>query len=118
VTTSEDKRAAHIASLRALADLLECEPSLPLPYCMDGTGYASGVTSDKSEQVAAVFAAAKLFGTQVEYDRINGTLRAVLLRGNVRYCVYAKVDSRPFPDDKVIVTDPSQVFVAEAVTQR
>lgn len=111
-------RPQFVADLRALADLLERETSLPIPHEMEGTAYPSGITADKGQQVAMVFAGAELLGASVEHDRVHGTLSTSLSIGRVCYRMYIKVGSpAPQREDVVTVSSPEQFLGAEAVAR-
>ena len=101
-----DRRAAGISDLRAIADLLENEPHLPIPYMLDGTAYVDGTDAEK---VAAVFQAAELLGTEVTFDRANGVCQTIYTRGKARYCVYASVGKQS-KTGKVTVASPADVL--------
>ena len=111
----QEQRARFIADLRAMADVLERDEALPLPSDMSGTGYPSGVTQDKQEQIALLFAAAQRLGTPVTHDRIHGIVETRLTLGRVSYGLYVKVDSRPSPSDTVTVASPADLPGALAV---
>ena len=105
-----EDRAQFVADLRVLADLIEREASLPLPYCMEGTGYPSLTIRDKEGQLTAVFAAAQLLGTEVVYDRIGGTVQTRMKTGLVKYGLYVSIDKQGQPNDVVTVSSPSQIL--------
>jgi hypothetical protein len=107
-----ERRAAFVADLRALADLIERETSLPVPSGMRGTGFASRITDDAAGQVAIVFAAAEILGTPVSHDRSRGVVETTLTIGKVSYGVYASTRLKAV----VTVSDPSQVLGIGAVT--
>lgn len=102
------ERAKFISDLRALADMLENEPQLPIPYVLDGTAFVDGTDAEK---VAAVFQAAELLGTEVTFDRANGVCQTIYTRGKARYCVYASV-GKESQTGKVTVASPADVLGA------
>jgi hypothetical protein len=106
------QRAQFAADLRTLADRLELEEALPVPYQVDGTGFCHGTDAEK---VAAVFAAAQLLGTQVEYDRLNMVCKTRLTTGRVTYTVYASVGKQAETGGSVTVSSPQQVLGTLAV---
>lgn len=102
------KRAKFISDLRALADLLENEPQLPIPDDMYGTAYLQGTTAEK---LKTLFALAELLDTDVTHNRRNGVCETEYKRGSVTYCLYASVDKAPAPaPEKYFVASPAQVL--------
>jgi hypothetical protein len=102
-----DERASFISDLRAMADLLENEPRLPIPHGMYGTVYLNGPSHD----LARLFALADLLGTEVIFDRSRGVCEAQYKRGAVTYELYINVGKPPKrQDDKIVVTSPVEIF--------
>lgn len=107
------QRARFVADLHALADLIECDEALPVPYAVDATGFCRGTDAEK---VAAVFAAADRLGTQVTYDRARGVCQTRLTTGRVSCTVYASVGKEPPIGGDVAVSSPQQVLGTLAVS--
>ena len=108
--TERAERAAGISDLRALADMLENEPLLSVPFSFSGAVYMPRVGGDESVSVAEVFAAAEKLGTAVTFNQSEGIVGTVWQRGIVSYQVYARV-TRPEPSlDTITVTSVSQVL--------
>jgi hypothetical protein len=81
-----DRRAAYVAGLRALADLIETHPILPLP--MESIGHSFYLRGDEARPALAVLEAAGLDHREVKIDpekanygfELSGRLHGVKLR--------------------------------------
>ncbi len=108
------KRAAFISDLRAIADLLENEPRLPIPYMPLMNSFPVG---DDAAKIAVVFQAAELLDTAVTFDQARGVCETEYRRGQIRYSVYASIGPQS-PAGKVTVTSPDQILATTATIAR
>lgn len=110
------ERAAILSDLRALVDMLENEPSLPVPLSFSCASYVPRHLSDELSSVAEVFAAAEKLDTEVSYNQREGNVATTWKRGSVVYLVYTRL-VRPELDktsDVITVTSPAQVLPTAA----
>lgn len=110
------ERAERISDLRAFVDMLENEPSLPVPLTFTAAAYMPRVPASDLQSVEEVFAAAEKLGTEVRYNQREGRVETTWKRGCVSYTVY----TRPRPEldrasDVVTITSPAQVLPTTAV---
>lgn len=111
-----DNRAERISDLRAFLDMLESEPSLPVPPMFSAAAYLPRTPTNELQRVEEVFAAAEKLGTEVRYNLREGRIETTWTRGSVHYTVYTRL-ARPEPDktrDVVTVTSPAQVLPTAA----
>lgn len=81
-----DRREAYVAGLRALADLIEANPILPLP--IESIGHSFYLRGDEARPALAVLEAAGLAGREVKVDHekadygfeLSGRLHGIKLR--------------------------------------
>lgn len=84
------KRAAYVAGLRTIADALEADPALPLPYGSERPSYLRiSIYARNRDEVQAWVDLADEVGTQ-SMDRGNYTLELTV--GGVHLHVYAGVE--------------------------
>jgi hypothetical protein len=99
-------RSRIVAGLRELADLLEADPSLPVPYAADLQAGPTGDDLSLSERRAKVRVAAQHLGVEVTEKAANGAREAVRHFGPIRYLVYA-AGPKAFPPggERVVPAD-------------
>lgn len=85
------KRAAYVAGLRTIADALEADPALPLPYGSERPSYLRiSIYARNRDEVQAWVDLADEVGTQ-SMDRGNYTLELTV--GGVHLHLYAGVET-------------------------
>lgn len=109
-----DRHAQFITDLRALADMFQQHPELPIPHAMDGTAYIHHAAPQV--KVAAVFQLAQLLGTPVTYDQERGVCETSLTSGRVTYRVYASIPKPLRTGGPATVYEPSEVLRAIGVS--
>lgn len=112
-TPEHDYRAHALSDLRALVDMLENEPSLPVPMSFSCAVYLPRPTSNTDDLVpdcvTEVFAAAAQLGTEVTYLPRDGRVETTWRRGCVSYRVYTRVPYPQEPTDAITVASVSEV---------
>lgn len=108
-SSDTDRRAEYIAGLRAFADLIESDPTIPTPSTgLAGTSVRSHLHSHdygltEAERFELVHDFAEAHGVQVTED-FKGDRRAEKTFGPVDYRLIAFADEKP---EAHIVTRPS-----------
>jgi len=113
--TPEGRRTV-IAGLRELADLLEADPWLPVPYAADLQAGPTGDDLSLTERRAKVRVAAQHLGVDVTENAANGAREAVRHFGPIRYLVYAAGPKTTPPDGKRVV--PADEDFGECLDER
>lgn len=80
--TASDDRAAYVAGLRELADVIESTPDLPVPTITSATFHPSG---DDAQARAEVDRVAEILGTTPEFRTVGDHYVAERTFGPVRY---------------------------------
>lgn len=111
------ERAASISDLRALADMLENEPTLPMPMSFSCAVYLPRPGNDTAGPVNEVFALAEKLGTAVTYDRREGRVETAWIRGCISYRIYTRTAGFSEMPNTVVLSSPAQVPGLEATSR-
>lgn len=112
------ERARALDDLRALLDMFENEPSLPVPLAFSCSSYMPRHPTDERRSVQEVFAAAEKLGTAVTYNRREGRVETQWVRGVVSYRVFARLpqehdDTR----DVITIASPDEILRTTAIAR-
>jgi hypothetical protein len=102
----DDKRAAFIADLRALADLLETNPALPTPTYTSGVWtFLGDQDGTEAERFDKVHDFAEAYGVEVTEDDKRAR-RAIKRFGAIDFTVHAAADDTLPTSERRVVARP------------
>jgi hypothetical protein len=97
-----DERAERIAGLRALADLLESRPEIPVPDSLSGQYSVLAFRYNRGDSIRLDFAQRMAEGARIAALlglELNERVARLPLGGNVQYVVHVAPEEEPEPAD-------------------